>query len=69
MPEEKKMNEEIPTSSVYEIDLTDFEEDNEVDFEEGLFNLNENVFYISSSLLVSELIPESMIEFFLVHFI
>jgi hypothetical protein len=52
MPEEKKMN-DIPTPLIYKIDLTDFEEDNKIDYEEGIFNLNENVFYISSFFLVS----------------
>jgi hypothetical protein len=48
MPEEKKINDDIPSPLIYEIKLTDFEEDNEVDYEEGIFNLNDNVFYISS---------------------
>jgi hypothetical protein len=47
MPEEKKMNDDIPTPLVYEMDLTDFDEDNQVYYEEEIFNLNENVFYIS----------------------
>jgi hypothetical protein len=63
MPEEKK-NDGIPTPLVYEIDLTYFEEDNEIDYEEVTFNLNKNVFYISSSLLEGELILENIIEFF-----
>jgi hypothetical protein len=33
-----------------------------------MFNLNENVFYINSYLLVGELIPESMIKFSLCTF-
>jgi hypothetical protein len=37
-------------------------ENNEVDYEAGIFNLNENVFYISSYFLIGALIPESMIE-------